>query len=101
MSGRDATMMRDTEAAGCVRYTKEGTQFGRLLAESQAVQRHLARIAAETAALRAASQAAVAAGIAWTQVAAAIEAWMVRAGPDALRPSLTEDRFPELEEIEI
>jgi acyl-CoA dehydrogenase len=30
--------------------------------------------------------------------AAAIGGWLVRTGPDALRPALTEDRFPELEE---
>jgi acyl-CoA dehydrogenase len=36
-----------------------------------------------------------------TEWAAAIEGWMIRSGADALRPALTEDRFPELEEIEI
>jgi acyl-CoA dehydrogenase len=36
-----------------------------------------------------------------TEWAAAIDAWVRRTGSGALRPALTEDRFPELEEIEI
>ncbi|HEU5159059.1 MAG TPA: acyl-CoA dehydrogenase family protein [Streptosporangiaceae bacterium] len=151
----------------CVRYTRERTQFGRPLARFQAVQHHLARIAAETAALRAAAQAAVLAvavpdsepgaggpggrawasvaaakvragraageiaalahqvhgalGVTWehglrrgttrlwawrdefgseTEWAAAIGARVARTGPGALWAALTDDRLPELQEVE-
>ena len=63
-----------------VRYAQERIQFGRAIARFQAVQHQLARIAAETAALRAASQAALRAArdepVHWQPVAAA----KVRAG---------------------